>query len=186
MIDPDSSEASSLVAAAGPSARPGKRRLMTRVAILVAVAAAIGILDASIRPIRLSLDRPAAPDLPGTPGDAGAARRRGMIGLGQARALHADPAVVFVDARYEADFRGGHIAGAWSLPPEAFANGAIPDLVSQVSRDATIVVYCKNSNCDAAVLVTLRLTEFGFGRSVVFEDGYDAWVAAGLPVATGS
>lgn len=159
---------------------------MIRIFLILGAAAAAGLADAAIRsPLKLDIDAPAAARATeGAPG-ASAAPASGRLTLAQARELHADPSAVFVDASLEAEFRSARIPGAQSLPPDAFSGGAIPDVLTMISRDATVVVYCRSDQCDAAVLVALRLREFGYAQAVVFEAGLAGWAAAGLPVERG-
>jgi rhodanese-related sulfurtransferase len=84
--------------------------------------------------------------------------------------------VVVLDVRPEAEYHGGHIAGARSLP--------LSDLkrrLRELPGDADIVAYCRGPYCvyaDDAV----RLLRHSGRRAVRLENGYPEWARAGLPV----
>ncbi|MFG0327602.1 MAG: rhodanese-like domain-containing protein [Phycisphaerales bacterium JB037] len=98
------------------------------------------------------------------------------------------PLVRFLDARgiggvYEA----GHIAGAVHLPYEGIAEwSAAFDEVVNGPTNIWVVVYCGGGDCDESKNVRVELSKYGFESVFIFEDGYPAWEAAGLPTATGA
>ncbi len=160
---------------------------MQRILVILAAAVVAGLIDSRRRPIRLSF--PAPPTQPSEALVAGSSPQAAtgeLITLEEARAFHEDPGVVFVDASYAHEFEEERIPGSLSLPPESFAAGAMPELLGMISRDATVVVFCRTSECDAALLVALRMREFGFARIRVFEAGVAGWKAAGMPTQKGS
>jgi rhodanese-related sulfurtransferase/DNA-binding transcriptional ArsR family regulator len=84
--------------------------------------------------------------------------------------------VVVLDVRPEAEFRAGHIAGAWSVP--------LPDLESVVSdlpRRKEIVAYCRGPYCVYADDAVRLLRERGLKASRL-DVGYPEWKRARLPV----
>jgi rhodanese-related sulfurtransferase/DNA-binding MarR family transcriptional regulator len=87
--------------------------------------------------------------------------------------------VVVLDVRPEAEYRGGHIAGARSLP--------LSDLkrrLRELPTDADIVAYCRGPYCVYADDAVRQLRRSG-RRAARLEDGYPEWARAGLPVAAG-
>ncbi len=156
------------------------RKDIVRIAVLATAAAAIGWTDAALRPLTLAL-----PGASGAgPPEAGMTPGGPWVTLDQARTLHLDPTVAFVDASRAEDWRRERIPGSWGLPPEEFAGGGFPALLDQLSRSSPVVVYCQSDQCEAAELVALRMVEFGFSDVRVFRGGLAAWKAAGFPTQT--
>ncbi len=104
------------------------------------------------------------------------------IGLQEAIRLHSDfPTVEWVDARYGRDYNAGHIPRAISLPIDATFQQE-DDVVSQLSKDSEIVVYCQSQGCAYAHAVSERLRGHGFTRIRLFAVGYSEWAASGARV----
>ncbi|MCW5764798.1 MAG: rhodanese-like domain-containing protein [Phycisphaeraceae bacterium] len=119
------------------------------------------------------------------PSPAGHPRGEGFVTLEQARSLHQSGTASFIDARNPDEYASGSIPGAINMPPDAFLGGKIPDALFAISRDLPIVVYCGGGDCDASILVALKIRELGWKTAVVFEQGITGWKAAGLPVTGG-
>lgn len=112
-----------------------------------------------------------------------APRDERMITLARFKELMSGPVPLqIIDAREPGEYAAGRIAGAINIPPSEFF-GKIPDVVNQrLARDLPVVVYCTGGNCDASKLVALRLKEFGFSQTYVYEDGFNGWTKAGEAV----
>ncbi|MFC2306165.1 MAG: rhodanese-like domain-containing protein [Neisseria elongata] len=79
------------------------------------------------------------------------------------------------DIRSRAEYRGGHIGGALSLPPERH-RGKLPD-----NAAPCLIFYCLGGKRTA--MAEAVLAELGRGRECyILEGGLQAWKAAGLPV----
>jgi len=103
-----------------------------------------------------------------------------VISLGQMQKILAGNTGIVADARTPDEFAAGHIAGAvnlYAMEPENYV-----DRIADLPRDTLITVYCSNSHCPFARTVTELLVTFGFTNVLLFDDGYDAWTEAGLPV----
>lgn len=87
---------------------------------------------------------------------------------------------VLVDVREADEFTAGHVAGAvhMSRGMLEFKFTANPALQS---RDLNIVLYCKTSG--RAALAAAALHDMGYLNVKSIAGGFDAWVAAGKPVA---
>jgi rhodanese-related sulfurtransferase len=87
---------------------------------------------------------------------------------------------VLVDVREADEFAAGHLAGAVHISRGMleFKFSANPALQS---RDISIVLYCKTSG--RAALAASALHEMGYLNVRSIAGGFDAWVAAGKPVA---
>jgi rhodanese-related sulfurtransferase/DNA-binding HxlR family transcriptional regulator len=86
--------------------------------------------------------------------------------------------VVVLDVRPEAEFRAGHIAGAWSAPLTT-----LDSLATTLPRRGEIVAYCRGPYCvyaDDAV----RLLQARGLKARRLDVGYPEWRRAGLPVVT--
>ena len=87
---------------------------------------------------------------------------------------------VLVDVREADEFAFGHVPGAVHISRGMleFKFSANPALQS---RDLGIVLYCKTSG--RAALAALALQEMGYLNVKSIIGGFDAWAAAGKPVA---
>lgn len=87
---------------------------------------------------------------------------------------------VLVDVREADEFAAGHIAGAvhFSRGLLEFKFSGNPSLQS---RDINIVLYCKTSG--RAALAAAVLHDMGYLNVQSIAGGFDAWTAAGKPVA---
>jgi rhodanese-related sulfurtransferase len=107
------------------------------------------------------------------------------LSLDEARALHGDPDVVFVDIRDVRELeREGLIAGAFHAPRgmlEFWVDPASPYHKPVFASGKSFVLYCASawrSSLAAAVL-----QDMGLDRVSHLDGGFKAWKAAGLPVA---
>jgi len=87
---------------------------------------------------------------------------------------------VLIDVREADEFAAGHLSGAVNIPRGLleFKLSASPTLQS---RDLNIVLYCKTSG--RAALSAAALHEMGYLNVRSLAGGFDAWAAAGKPVA---
>jgi rhodanese-related sulfurtransferase len=87
---------------------------------------------------------------------------------------------LLLDVREADEYAAGHLPGAVLLPRGLleFKLSATP---AYGSRDLRIVVYCKTSGRAALAAATLR--EMGYTHVQSIAGGFDAWAAAGKPVA---
>ena len=87
---------------------------------------------------------------------------------------------VLVDVREADEFAAGHVAGAVHISRGMleFKFSANPALQS---RDLNILLYCKTSG--RAALAAVALHDMGYLNVRSITGGFDAWAAAGKPVA---
>ncbi|MBU3651706.1 MAG: sulfurtransferase [Limnohabitans sp.] len=87
---------------------------------------------------------------------------------------------VVIDVREADEYAAGHIPGAMhaSRGMLEFKLSASPDLSR---RDLKVVLYCKTSG--RAALAAASMKEMGYLNVTSISGGFDAWVAAGKPVA---
>jgi rhodanese-related sulfurtransferase len=87
-----------------------------------------------------------------------------------------------VDALSPIAFAGAHLPGAINITPDrvdTLAERRIPD------RDAEVVVYCQNPECESSVTVAARLVELGYTNVLHYSGGKQEWREAGLPLERG-
>lgn len=140
--------------------------------------------------------RPLSPMVPVRPASASAAAAscsapheagpRAPSRMTQADAVAACVAcsAAFVDARGEAAFAQGHVAGAVHLPPEGHPE--TPAVVEQLRGYPTVVVYDDDAGCRLAEGVAERLRTIGFADVRVLEGSWTAWEAAKGPSQAGA
>lgn len=89
-------------------------------------------------------------------------------------------AQVLIDVREADEYAAGHIPGAVHISRGMleFRMSGNPELAA---RDIAIVLYCKTSG--RAALAAAALQEMGYLQVRSIAGGFDAWVAAGKPVA---
>lgn len=85
--------------------------------------------------------------------------------------------VTLLDVRAETEFRAGHIAGA-----EHRFLGTLPRNVETLSKEKPVVAQCLAGGRSAIAASLLQRVGFDV---VNMQGGYQAWVAAGLPVVRG-
>jgi rhodanese-related sulfurtransferase len=85
---------------------------------------------------------------------------------------------VLVDALSQEHYASSHLPGAVNLPYEFVdeAEKVLPD------KDAEIVVYCMNVDCEASELESWELVEMGYANVRHYAAGKQDWMRAGLPV----
>jgi rhodanese-related sulfurtransferase len=113
--------------------------------------------------------------------DLVAAARARVLEVSVAQAEQAiREADVLVDVREADEFAAGHLPGAIHISRGMleFRFSAMPALQS---RDTKVVLYCKTSG--RAALAGAALQDMGYLNVQNMAGGFDAWVAAGKPVA---
>ena len=87
---------------------------------------------------------------------------------------------VVIDVREADEYAAGHIPGALhaSRGMLEFKLSASPELSR---RDLKVVLYCKTSG--RAALAAASMKDMGYVNVTSIAGGFDAWVAAGQPVA---
>ncbi len=83
--------------------------------------------------------------------------------------------VVVLDVRPAAEYAAGHIAGARSVPIDAF-----DDAVEGLSKAHEVIAYCRGPYCVYADDAVRLLRQRGY-RARRLDTGYPEWQRAGLP-----
>lgn len=87
---------------------------------------------------------------------------------------------VLLDVREADEFTAGHLPGA-VLAPRGLLEFKLSSTPALSARDLKVVLYCKSSG--RAALAALTMQEMGYLNVQSIAGGFDAWAAAGLPVA---
>lgn len=90
-------------------------------------------------------------------------------------ALRERPDVMILDVREQDEWDAGHIPGAVFMPM-----GQVPDRLSEIPKDKTVIVQCRSGNRSSQV--TDFLVQQGFTNVHNMAGGINAWQSAGLPV----
>ena len=150
--------------------------LLKEAALLVALAAGIGLLVNAWHPRGLSLlTGPVTREESADPL---------QISLEEAGRRHAEGAAVFVDARPAADYVAGHIRGAVSGPDPEFDRW-IEGFIAATEPETVIVAYCEGAQCELSRSLVTKLVELGYSNARYLPDGWGRWKAGGLPVEAG-
>jgi rhodanese-related sulfurtransferase len=99
-----------------------------------------------------------------------------------------DMGAYFLDARHDYEFEAGHIQYAAWLPAQLFDTDSTRAfaIMDTIPKDGTIVIYCVGGECDASKNTAARLEQFGYEDLRIMGAGYEDWVNAGFPTATGA
>ena len=87
---------------------------------------------------------------------------------------------VVLDVREADEFATGHLPGA-VLAPRGLLEFKLSSTPELNARDLKLVVYCKTSG--RAALAAAVMHDMGYTHVRSIAGGFDAWAAAGLPVA---
>ncbi|SLN46232.1 rhodanese-like domain-containing protein [Pseudooctadecabacter jejudonensis] len=111
-----------------------------------------------------------------TPNDmvAAASTEVPRISHGDARALHGQDGVVFLDVREPAELAGGKVAGAVAIP-----RGVLEWQTAELGDAKTVVIYCAAGG--RAALAGETLKKLGF-EDVRNAGGFKDWAENGGPV----
>lgn len=85
--------------------------------------------------------------------------------------------VVVIDLRTDAEFKGGHIAGAKNID---FLDSDFAKKIGELDKSKTYLVHCGSGGRSTKSLDVFKSQNF---RSILhLNEGFKAWVAAGKPV----
>ena len=110
---------------------------------------------------------------------AAAKARVAEVTVGEAEQAIRD-ADVLVDVREADEFAAGHLPGAVHIS-RGLLEFRFSGMSALQSRDIQVVLYCKTSG--RAALAGAALQDMGYLNVQNIAGGFDAWVAAGKPVA---
>ena len=77
-------------------------------------------------------------------------------------------------------FENFHLPGAINIP---VGSDTFEERVQAVAgKDDQVIVYCKDTDCDASPKAARRLEDLGYTNVIDYPAGKDDWRAANLPV----
>jgi putative oxidoreductase len=179
---------------------------LPRAALVVGIAAALGLAWNAVRPRGIPL-RYAAP-APGGEGGPGSGERfydttktlppSDLVSVDRAYEIWREGVVLMVDSRRAFEFEAMHIPGARNInagSSTVFARDIArhqqwltqklePALAKEFPDGIPVIVYCNNPYCDQAVtaLHLLRDSPLGLKNIRVMKEGLDGWKRRGHPV----
>ncbi len=95
------------------------------------------------------------------------------------RKIESGAPFVLVDALPPMSFAHSHLPGAVNLPPERVDAAAAKRIAE---KDAEIVVYCANPECESSTDTAGRLLALGYTNVRHYAGGKNEWREAGLPL----
>ena len=107
----------------------------------------------------------------------------GRLTVEEAKVLHDEGKVRFVDVREGREWDGGHVPGAVSAPRgllEFIADPQSPMHKEALDPDAPLVLYCGVGSRSALAAKTMK--DMGFNDVRHVDGGFTAWSQAGFPV----
>lgn len=102
----------------------------------------------------------------------------------QARAEWGKPGVLFLDGRAPEGFAEGHVAGALSLPVDAYGEH-YPALRARLRRARVLICYCESISCDEGARLAALLAGAGYPRVEYMFAGWEGWQQEGGPGESG-
>jgi rhodanese-related sulfurtransferase len=108
----------------------------------------------------------------------------GEMSIEEAVRLFEKGAALFVDARSEADYRAGHIAGAVNIPELDFENN-IGSFLEKTAAETVLITYCEGDTCTLSKNLAEKLSLAGFENVFHLKNGWGQWKERGLPIDSG-
>jgi len=90
--------------------------------------------------------------------------------------------VIVLDVRWPEIYDLGHIPGALNFPLEDFEEEK-KRLLSKITPEDEILVYCAGVTCHDSHTFAVRLVEMGFAHVAVYAGGFAEWEEMGFDVA---
>jgi len=105
-----------------------------------------------------------------------------IITLDQFKRLMARHTGIIMDARSREDYLKGHVRHSRSIPGmEADQHF---EQLAPIPRDTLVVIYCNNPECHLGRQLAEFMAVMEFKRMVLYDDGWDGWTKANMPVDT--
>jgi rhodanese-related sulfurtransferase len=94
--------------------------------------------------------------------------------------LDSGVSIVLVDALAPMVYAHSHLPGAINLPASNLDRFVIQRRLPD--RDAKIIVYCSNADCDDSIVTARELQALGYTNVLHYAGGKDEWRERGLPL----
>ncbi|VGO17840.1 hypothetical protein PDESU_06442 [Pontiella desulfatans] len=102
----------------------------------------------------------------------------GVIPLSGALERFKQSGSVFIDARSPEEYAKGHIPGSLSVPLNSL-DEQFETIGNLIDSGRELVVYCRNRECDDALVLATELKGIGATNLIYYVDGFDAWIKYG-------
>jgi rhodanese-related sulfurtransferase len=99
----------------------------------------------------------------------------------QTKMLLNEGRTLFIDTRYEDEYKEGHLKNAKNIP----ANMNREDIMTffeTIPKDQQIVVYCSSAACNSSRRLAGFLIYLGYKNVYVYLEGYQEWERQHYPV----
>lgn len=96
--------------------------------------------------------------------------------------LNSGEPITLVEALPPQYFNKHHLPNAINIPHDQVADLAA-DLLPD--KDALVVVYCANSECENSAIARAALEQLGYTNALAYVEGKQDWLQAGYPVESG-
>ena len=93
--------------------------------------------------------------------------------------LETEKQMILVEALPKKYFEENHLPGALNIPHGEIQNIA-PNMLPD--KDALIVVYCANTECQNSKIATDTLLRMGYSNTFEYVEGKQHWLDAGFPI----
>ncbi|HUL45302.1 MAG TPA: rhodanese-like domain-containing protein [Bacteroidota bacterium] len=103
-----------------------------------------------------------------------------LVTLEQFKRLLREHRGMLIDARESDNYQRGHIRSARSIPEMEFDKHF--GELAVLPRDTLVMIYCNNAECPLGRALAHDMSIMHFTNLFLFDDGWDGWVNAGLPV----
>lgn len=101
-----------------------------------------------------------------------------LVYLPELKELAVADAESLVDARSAEEYAAGHVPGAASLPADS-PEDAFAAFAAAHPLDAPLVAYCRDIDCDDALVLCLALRDRGWTGVRLYPGGFAEWTAYG-------
>jgi rhodanese-related sulfurtransferase len=105
-----------------------------------------------------------------------------VISLEQLKRLLVQRRGVLIDARSQDEFAKGHIRGAKNI--DALEVEKYFEELVAIPRDTLVIIYCNNAECHLGRTLAEFMESINFTKLYLYDDGWDGWTAAQMPVDT--
>jgi rhodanese-related sulfurtransferase len=103
-----------------------------------------------------------------------------IISLDQFKKLIARGQGMILDARNKEDYVKAHVPHARNVP--AIDVDQYFEQLAPIPRDTLIIIYCNNPDCHLGRQLAEFMAVMEFKKMVLYDDGWDGWTKAGMPV----
>mgnify|MGYP002641667947 CR=1 FL=1 len=154
------------------------KKLITEVALIVAISVFLGIVNQSVNPnhVIVSNERPVADvvDSALLTDSTEILQEPVIVDKAQLVRLMQEEDALLIDARIAEEFEHEHIPGAINVPMDML--GEFADLIDSLEKDRWIICYCGGPPCDNGKILAADLFFSGFERVGYYDAGMEDWL----------